>query len=208
MHFAQILLRLFLLVLVCADLLYTNAYVPRVPHTCTHKSLSSHPQLSTSTHYPYLRQGGICAVGNCPELVRDTAKQCNAYMFAHMHSRLCICVCMHTCLHTRMYARGVPSMYLCVLVFWRIPSLIIHTFGCLRMQMSSNPRRGENSKKSRGDVIEVTGTVVESLPNAMFKVTLEPSNQVGTCLLDNLYECECLCPWDNSNSYSVLHVSR
>ncbi len=38
--------------------------------------------------------------------------------------------------------------------------------------------RGPRKKKQKDDVIEVTGKVVESLPNAMFRVEIEPSKQV------------------------------
>ena len=38
--------------------------------------------------------------------------------------------------------------------------------------------RGPRKKKQKDDVIEVTGRVVESLPNAMFRVEIEPSKQV------------------------------
>jgi len=38
--------------------------------------------------------------------------------------------------------------------------------------------RGPRKKKPKDDVIEVTGKVVESLPNAMFRVEIEPSKQV------------------------------
>ena len=36
---------------------------------------------------------------------------------------------------------------------------------------------------SKSDVIEIEGTVVEKLPNAMFQVELENGHQVLACLL-------------------------
>lgn len=42
----------------------------------------------------------------------------------------------------------------------------------------SNASKGPRQKKVKDDVIQVNGKVVESLPNAMFRVEIEPSKQI------------------------------
>ena len=52
---------------------------------------------------------------------------------------------------------------------------------CRWMSLEKGPgTKGErpNKKKPKDDVVEVEGRVVESLPNAMFRVEIEPSKQV------------------------------
>ena len=55
---------------------------------------------------------------------------------------------------------------------------------------------------SKADVIEMTGTVVEKLPNAMFQVELENGHQVLAHISGISADDSCLCHYGNRGSVS------
>ena len=52
-----------------------------------------------------------------------------------------------------------------------------HAHGAVGLGVFARPAAGEGERLSKEDAIEVMATVVETLPNAMFKVELENKHQ-------------------------------